>query len=149
MVDIDNPTYVPADHPAVVETTNAVQSGDVTRLDALIGKFPWLPMVRFGDPACYRTLLHAATDWPGYFPNGPEVVRRLVSAGADVNAQSRFDSHTETPVVRYLVERGADVNWVGWDNLTPLGAAERAQAHNVANWLSAHGARRAAAIIEE
>jgi uncharacterized protein len=70
--------------------------GNWHRLDAMLEEHPWLAMARFGDRDCHRTLLHAATDWPGHFPNGPEVVARLVRAGADVNAHSCFDSHTET-----------------------------------------------------
>ena len=34
-----------------------------------------------------------------------------------------------------LVDAGADVNWLGWDSLTPLGAAERAGAVDVVGWL--------------
>ena len=77
-----------------------------------------------GDPNCYRTLLHAATDWPGHFPNGPAVVARLVAAGADVNAHSRFSHHTETPlhwaassddvaVLDALLDAGADIEATG------------------------------------
>lgn len=55
----------------------------------------------------------------------------------------------QLPAVRYLVERGADINWVGWDDLTPLESAERAHAHNVTSWLRAHGAKRATEIIKE
>lgn len=40
----------------------------------------------------------------------------------------------------YLLERGADINWVGYDNLTPLGAAERSEAAEVVNWLKQNGA---------
>jgi hypothetical protein len=32
------------------------------------------------------TPLHAATDWPGFFANGPDVVAVLIDAGADPNA---------------------------------------------------------------
>lgn len=42
-----------------------------------------------------------------------------------------------------LVARGADVNWVGWDDLTPLDAAERAGATELAAWLRQGGARSA------
>lgn len=39
----------------------------------------------------------------------------------------------------FLLERGADPQWVGWDGLTPLGAAERGDAHDVAEWLRGLG----------
>ena len=44
----------------------------------------------------------------------------------------------ETAVL--LLEAGADVNWLGWDALTPLGAAERAGAVDVVGFLREHGA---------
>ena len=40
-----------------------------------------------------------------------------------------------------LLDAGADVNWRGWDALTPLGAAERAGAVELAAWLRERGAR--------
>ncbi len=39
----------------------------------------------------------------------------------------------------HLLDAGADVNWVGWDDLTPLGAAERSGASELAVWLRRHG----------
>ena len=47
--------------------------------------------------------------------------------------------HLDTASV--LVEAGADVDWRGWDDLTPLGAAERAGADDLVSWLRARGAR--------
>ena len=41
----------------------------------------------------------------------------------------------------YLLGRGADLNWIGWGELTPLDAAERAGATDLAEWLRARGAR--------
>jgi ankyrin repeat protein len=46
----------------------------------------------------------------------------------------------------YLLDRGADLNWIGWDELTPLDAAERAGAADLAEWLRARGARSATAL---
>jgi Ankyrin repeat len=89
---------ISADDPLAVAATEAVQAGDLERLERLLGKDPWLATARIGDWESHRTLLHAATDWPGHFPNGPAVVQRLVAAGADLNAHSRFGSHTETPL---------------------------------------------------
>ena len=48
---------------------------------------PDLAGARIGDPNTSRSLLHAATDWPGHYPNGPAVVALLVEAGAEVNAR--------------------------------------------------------------
>jgi hypothetical protein len=43
----------------------------------------------------------------------------------------------------YLLERGADINWVGYDDLTPLDAARRSEASDVVEWLIRHGAKPA------
>jgi ankyrin repeat protein len=40
----------------------------------------------------------------------------------------------------YLLGRGADIDWVGYDGLTPLGAAKRSGAEELAEWLSGMGA---------
>jgi uncharacterized protein len=45
----------------------------------------------------------------------------------------------------YLLDRGADLDWVGHDRLTPLDAAERAGASDLAAWLRSRGARSAGA----
>ncbi|MBL7502428.1 ankyrin repeat domain-containing protein [Frankia sp. CNm7] len=39
----------------------------------------------------------------------------------------------------YLLGRGADINWVGYDDLTPLDAAERSEAHGLVTWLRGKG----------
>lgn len=41
----------------------------------------------------------------------------------------------------YLLERGAEINWVGFDKLTPLDAAIRSEAKEVADWLRTRGAK--------
>jgi ankyrin repeat protein len=43
-----------------------------------------------------------------------------------------------------ILERGADINWIGHDDLTPLDAAVRSDALELAEWLRSHGARHAA-----
>ena len=45
--------------------------------------------------------------------------------------------HRDTAAL--LLDAGADVDWVGWDALTPLGAAERAGETELAAWLRARG----------
>lgn len=48
----------------------------------------------------------------------------------------------------YLLERGADRDWVGHDGLTPLDAARRSEAGELADWLAVQGARSAADLRE-
>jgi uncharacterized protein len=238
------PLVLPSDDPRAVAATAAVQAGDLAELERLLAADPWLAKARLGTENCYRTLLHAATDWPGHFPNGPAVVKRLVAAGSDVNARSRFSSHAETPLhwaassddvavldalldagadieasgavlgggspladacgfgnwtaakrlvdrgahtrlsdaaalglldrvealsaegsdpdphmitmafwsachggqrstAEYLLARGAEINWIGWDEKTPLDVVDENAASDLAAWLRARGAKHA------
>jgi uncharacterized protein len=41
----------------------------------------------------------------------------------------------------YLLGLGADVNWIGYDRLTALDAANRSGASDLVQWLRSHGAR--------
>jgi plasmid stabilization system protein ParE len=45
-----------------------------------------------------------------------------------------------------LLERGADVNWVGWDDLTALDAADRSGASALVDWLRERGGRSASEL---
>jgi hypothetical protein len=51
-------------------------------------------------------------------------------------------------IAEQLLERGADLNWIGWDQLTPLDEAIRGDANRLARWLRGKGARTAAEIRE-
>jgi uncharacterized protein len=136
---------VSADDPRAVAATEAVQAGDLAALERMLAADPWLATARIGDWDCHRTLLHAATDWPGHFPNGPAVVEQLVTAGADLNAHSRFDSHTETPlhwaassddlaVLDALLDAGADIEAPG---AVLGGGSALADACGFGNWAAA------------
>ena len=136
--------YLAADDPVAVAATVAVQAGAIERLDRLLAEHPELATVRIGEKGCSRTLLHAVTDWPGNFPNGPAVVTRLVRAGADVDA--RFDGgHAETPlhwaassndvaVVDALLDEGADIEAAG---AVLGGGSPLADAAGFGNWEAA------------
>src|SRR6266498_4704529 len=238
-------TIIDAGDPRAAAATDAVQQGDIAWLRQLLADHPELATAAFGTAGpCgkARTLLHAATDWPGHYPNVAATIQALVEAGADVNA--RFTGpHTETPLhwaassndvealdalldagadieadgaviaggtplddavafaqwqaarrlvergahtnlfnaaalglldrvqahlatdpspeevtasfwaachggqqrtAEHLLQRGAELNWVApWDGLTPLDAARRSDAHDLAAWLVARGAKPA------
>ena len=46
----------------------------------------------------------------------------------------------------YLLARGADLNWIGWDNLTPLDAACRGTSEDFLSWLRGQGAKPASEL---
>jgi ankyrin repeat protein len=111
--------------PLAVRLTAAVHSGDVDELGRLLGEQPELANARIAGrrPGGWRTPLHVATDWPGYFPNAPAVVRLLIEAGADPSAACE-DGPSETPlhwaassddveVAAALIDGGADIERAG------------------------------------
>ncbi len=150
MVDV-----LAADDPLAVEATAVVQAGDLERLAQLLQEHPSLATAHIGSypDGMSRTLLHAATDWPGHFPNNPQVVQTLIDHGADVDA--RFTGpHTETPlhwaascddvdVLDVLLDNGADIEAPGAviAGGTPLADATAFGQWNAARRLIERGAR--------
>jgi hypothetical protein len=109
--------------PAVV---SAIQKGDVEALQQQLSQDPGLAAARIVDErGVGRTLLHIAADWPGHFPNGPQIVAILIAAGADANAAvANARTGTETPlhwaassddvsVLDALLDGGADIEAPG------------------------------------
>ncbi len=128
----------------------AIQAGDVPRLRQLLLDHPALVQAPLGGRYKTRTALHVVTDWPGYFPNGPEVVRTLVAAGADPNV--RPEPGDETPlhwaassddahVAAALIDAGADIEAPDGSIGTPLANAVGYGCWEVARLLVARGAR--------
>ncbi|MEA2300421.1 MAG: uncharacterized protein QOE44_956 [Solirubrobacteraceae bacterium] len=107
-----------------VRLTAAIHSGELGELRRLLDGRPDLARARIaGRGAGWRTPLHVATDWPGYFPNGPAIVGLLIEAGADPSAGCE-DGPSETPlhwaassddveVAAALIDGGADIEAPG------------------------------------
>jgi hypothetical protein len=112
---------IPGDNQVAAELRSAVHAGDVEAVQRLLRNDPALATARLGsDPALATarlgskdtgtaTPLHLVTDWPGYFPNGPQIVRLLVDAGADPNAltTSRGSETTGRVMRRRCITRRA------------------------------------------
>jgi ankyrin repeat protein len=141
------------DDPLAVDLVAAIRAGDLEGLRRLLSAHPGLAAERLEDDRGSGTPLHAATDWPGFFPRGAEVVRLLLAAGADPNAPAEGSSHRETPlhwaassddaeVAAALVAGGADIEAPGGSiGPTPLGNAVGYGCWQVAQLLIDRGAR--------
>jgi len=135
-----------------VDATSAVQSGDLEKLSALLAENPGLATARIGDQTASRTLLHAATDWPGHFPNNPATVALLLKAGAEVDARFAGPHHEtalhwaassdDVEVLDALLDAGADIEAGGGviANGTPLADAVAFGQWNAAARLVERGA---------
>jgi uncharacterized protein len=134
--------------------TVAIHGGDLAGVRRLLADRPELASVRMigrtGIEGGWRTPLHAATDWPGYFPAAPATVAVLLAAGADPNDDCGGD-RPETPlhwaastddvdVAAVLVEGGADLEISGGSIGTPLDNAIGYRCWHVARLLVARGA---------
>jgi uncharacterized protein len=128
----------------------AVHTGDLGTLRQLVEEQPGLASSRLGGAAGDRTPLHVVTDWPGFFPNGPEAAQLLIDAGAAVDDRGD-DEHGETPlhwaassddaaVAAVLIDAGANVNMPDGSIGTPLANAVGYGCWNVARLLVARGA---------
>ena len=129
---------------------NAIRGGDVATVQRLVSQDPRIASAPLAA-AAGRTPLHIATDWPGYFPYAPEVVRILLAAGADPNARGP-GRKAETPlhwaastddvdVALVLIEGGADLEAPDGSIGTPLDNAIGYGCWQVARLLVARGAR--------
>ena len=74
-----------ADHETAAALVGAIHSGDIDAVERIVADNPELARGPLGGPFKSRTALHVVADWPGYFPNGPQIVRVLIAAGADPN----------------------------------------------------------------
>jgi uncharacterized protein len=113
-----------AEDPLAIAVTEAIRAGDLAALGRLLEAHPDLARARIVDGKGHgRTLLHIATDWPGHFPGGAAVVRRLIDAGAEIDAPFG-GPHAERPlhwaassddveVLDALLDLGADIEAPG------------------------------------
>ena len=133
------------DVPALVAS---IQSGDVPTLQRLLAEHPDLASSQLGGRFGTRTSLHIVTDWPGYFPNGPQIVGILIEAGADPDGRNPGDetplhwaaSSDDADVAASLIDGGADLETPDGSIGTPLDNAVGYGCWYVARLLVARGA---------
>lgn len=77
------------DDPLAGEVLAAIKGGDLDSIHRILSTNPGLSNGRIKDKGGgSRALLHLVTDWPGFFPNGPAVVKLLIAAGCDPNGRT-------------------------------------------------------------
>jgi uncharacterized protein len=145
---------LPHGDPVAIELTSTIHRGDLDGLRRMLGERPELATAhmigRKGLEGGWRTPLHAATDWPGYFPAAPATIALLLEAGADSNDDTGGD-RPETPlhwaastddvdVAVVLIDHGADLETPGGSIGTPLDNAIGYACWHVARLLVARGA---------
>ncbi len=152
------PKEISATDRVAVQLRQAVHAGDVEHLSRLLEEDPALASARLvAADGSGGTPLHVVTDWPGYFPNGPAVARRLLEAGAEVDARTAGRGKTDGPgtetplhyaassddadVAEVLIDAGADIEAPDGSIGTPLDNAIGYGCWHVARLLVARGAR--------
>ena len=141
----------------------AASSDDVDAVDALLdagadidargavigGGTPLADATAFGQWQAARRLVErgaAITLWEAAALGLTPQVRHHLTQGvgppaADVTAGFWGACHGgQRETADLLLRHGADVNWVGWDDLTALGAARRSGADHLIDWLRERGA---------
>ena len=152
MADEPGPVRIPDDEQAAIELVFAIRGGDLTTIGRLLAGRPELARAHYtGRDGGARTALHMVTDWPGYFPRGPEIVRRLIAAGADPNVPTTgwapetplhwAASSDDAAVAEALIDGGAELETDGGSIGTPLANAVGYGCWHVARLLVASGAR--------
>jgi hypothetical protein len=142
---------LPGDAPPALELLTAVRGGDVDGVIRLLAQNPELAKARFESRGGTRTGLHFVTDWPGYFPSGPQIVKLLIEGGADPNGLTT-PAPSETPlhwaassddadVAEALIDGGADLETPDGSIGTPLDNAVGYACWHVARLLVMRGAR--------
>jgi hypothetical protein len=139
------------DDPVAVELVRAIQGGDISVVERLLADEPRLAQARITQRGSTRTPLHVVTDWPGYFPAGPQIVQLLIEAGADLDAVTTPDpgetplhwaaSSDDADVAAALIDGGADIEKPGGSIGTPLDNAVGYSCWHVARLLAARGAQ--------
>ncbi len=150
---------ISAEDPFAVQLRLAMLGGDVAEVKRLVFERPELATASFGSvERGTGTGLHFVAGWPGYYPNGPEIVHALVDAGADPNVRTTSRgsstpgpgsesplhyaaSNDDVDVAAALIDRGSDVEAPDGSIGTPLDNAIGYGCWHVACLLAARGAR--------
>jgi len=132
------------DAGADIEADGAVIAGG-TPLDDAVAFGQWRTARRLVERGAYTKLFNAAAlglleRVEEHLSTNPPPVEVTSAFWAACHGGQQATAHR-------LLQQGAELNWVApWDGLTPLDAARRSEADQLANWLVTRGARTASEV---
>jgi ankyrin repeat protein len=130
------------DHGANIEARGSVIGGGTPMSDA-IAFGQWQAARRLVERGARTTLWQAAA--LGLIDRVDEYFKAVPPPTPDeiTNAFWCACHGGQRAAAEYLLDRGADLNWVGYDKLSPLDAANRSGAAALVQWLRGRGAKSA------
>ena len=129
------------DHGADIEAAGGVIAGGAPLADA-VAFGQWNAARRLVERGARSNLWQAAA--LGLMDRVEEYFATDSPPRAEVTKAFWLACHgSQREAADYLLDRGADVNWIGYDHLTPLDAADRSGAHDLVSWLRSRGAKSA------
>jgi len=133
------------DAGADVEAPGAVLGGGTPLADA-VGFGQWRAARRLLERGARTTLWQAAA--LGLLDRVQEQFAGASPPAADEVTDAFWQAchGGQRQTAEYLRDRGADLNWVGWNDQTPLDIAEAQGAGEVVEWLRSQGGRSAAEL---
>ena len=128
------------DHGADIEAKGAVNGGGTALADA-VAFGQWNAARRLVQRGAEATLWQAAG--LGMMDRVAECFTTQIPNPDDITNAFWCACHGgQRAPAEYLLSKGADLHWIGHDGKTPLAAAERSGAEDVALWLRSLGAGR-------
>jgi uncharacterized protein len=130
------------DAGADIDAPGAVIGGGTPLADATaFGQ--WQAAHRLVERGARTTLWEAAS--LGLLTQMAQHIKATTPSREEITSSFWGACHGGQPeTAAYLLEAGADINWVGFDNLTPLDAAQRAGTDGLVEWLRTRGAKSTA-----
>jgi ankyrin repeat protein len=128
------------DHGANIEALGSVIGGGTPMSDA-VAFGQWQAARRLVERGARTTLWQAAA--LGLMDRVDEYFKSVPPPTPDeiTNAFWCACHGGQSVAAEYLLDRGADLNWVGYDKLSPLDAANRNGAASLVQWLRDRGAK--------
>ena len=130
------------DHGANIEARGSVIGGGTPMSDA-VAFGQWQAARRLVERGAQTTLWQAAA--LGLMDRVDKYFKAVPPPTPDeiTNAFWCACHGGQRAAAEYLLDRGADLNWVGYDKLSPLDAANRSSATALVEWLRDRGAKSA------